>query len=616
MKSTIKGIMHRISIGFIFLVLTCTQAAYAQLSVNNLTWYTEKDGLPGTQVNKIIVDQFGYIWIGTINGLSRYDGYNFKRFFQNPNDPGSIKGHVIWTLFEDSKGQIWVGSQPGKLNVYNPVTQSFRHYEFTDLVESELNGEIGIVSITEDSSGRIYFGVTSLYSESLKSTLLYFDEKDKKVKKVITPEDVVIDNIKSLITDKNGNVWISCWSGIFKINKEGNIYKVTPNMLSGSIFLQNEYEDQLFSDPSGYVWGITNFARLFHVDIETYETEIIAPIGIMEDYYFNNLAMDEDGAIWLGTNTGLFKFDPKTSEVTEFDDLTMKDYQYSAVNTLAMDSFGSVWIGTNSTGMYKYEERSIFKSFVNKINDPQSITGGWVNNMLELKDGNILVTTSGGGVNIVDLKKNEVFPLPFQKSLPGTHTIFGIIEQSIGEFLFCANNGFFQFSYPKNQFKRINLPGISPNTFILYFLNDSKGYQWAFTNQGIYRKNSLDSDFQKTAIIIEPEDENSLKAATRAYESNKYGLWIITNDGLFLYDYKSNRINRVGLDPSKSDVFVTQDVNALYEDSVGTVWVGTWQGGLSRYDVKEGKIKTYTIDDGLPSMSIQSIIADEKNQSL
>jgi signal transduction histidine kinase/ligand-binding sensor domain-containing protein len=616
MKLLIRKIEQRILFAFILVTFTFSPSAFAQLSVNNLTWYTEKDGLPGTQVNKLIVDRFGYIWIGTINGLSRYDGYNFKRFYENPNDPGSIKGLVIWSLFEDSKGQIWVGSQPGKLNVYNPVTQSFRHYEFSELIESEVNVEIGINAITEDSSGRIYFGITSLYGEPIKNSLLYYDDTEDKVKTVVTPDSLNINNIISMTTDSRGSVWIKCWGGLYKINKTGAILSVTPKLNSQNTLLKNEIETQLISDSSGYVWGISNFARLFRLDIETNEMEIVAPVEAQENYLFNNLAMDAQGNIWMGTSRNLYVYNPKTKETKGIDDLTNKEYEYSAINTLALDSFGSVWIGTNSTGMYKYEERSVFKSFINNKQDPQSLTSGWVNNIHELRDDKLLVTTSGGGINIIDLKNNKIMALPYQKYLPGTHTIFGITEKSPGEIYFSANNGFFQFTYPDNQFKRISLQGIPPSALVLHFINDTQGYQWAFTNQGIYRKRTSEVAYQKLIIDFEPGDENRIKSTMRALESNKYGLWILTNDMLFLYDYKTNRISRMGNDKSKGDILGTQDINSLYEDPSGLVWVGTWQGGLSRYDVGSGKIKTYTINDGLPSMSIQSIIADEKNQSL
>jgi signal transduction histidine kinase/ligand-binding sensor domain-containing protein len=606
----------------LFLVVLITtlicNSSYAQLSSNNLTWFTEKDGLPGTQVNKILVDRFGYIWIGTINGLARYDGYTFKRFYENPNDPGSIKGLVVWSLFEDSKGQIWVGTQPGKLNVFNPVTQSFKYYEYVDLIGAEANVEIGINSITEDNAGRMYFGVTSNYGNPIPSALLYLDEKEDKIKRFETPDSLAISNVVNMVKDNNGNIWIRSYKGIFKIDKQHHIAKVNPFIDPLKPLLKNEYPHKLIPDPDGAIWIITNYGRLFKWDLVSNTYEIFTPTEILEDSFHTGI-MDKDGNIWLGTDNGFFQFDPKTKLTNAFVDESNGILQYSAVYTLALDSFGTLWIGTNSTGMYKYEERSLFKSYRYDKGKSGTLTNGWVNHIVELKNGKILVTTSGVqdcGFNLIDLQNNEILSFPSRKYLNGSYGATSIIEHSPGEVYISSDKGLFQFSYPGNQIKKITLPGIPESVVINYFLKDRNGNQWIFSYQGIYIKKATDLEYQKPQFEFEPGDENRIKSTTYALESDKHGLWILTNDMLFLYDYKTNKINRVGNDKSKGDIFGTQDINSIYEDPSGLVWVGTWQGGLSRFNVESGKIKTYTINDGLPSMSIQAIIADENNQSL
>jgi hypothetical protein len=170
-------------------------ASVAQLNPRFLTQYTELDGVPGAQVHDVLPDRLGYIWIGTINGLARYDGYEFKRYFNNPNDSISIPGGIVWSLFEDHKGQIWAGCSPGYLNVYDPVTKSFRQQGFTHLVDHPANVEIAIVDFAEDNKERIYLGVMSDYRETLASGLLYVDENDGETKKFSTPDSLAIKNV-------------------------------------------------------------------------------------------------------------------------------------------------------------------------------------------------------------------------------------------------------------------------------------------------------------------------------------------------------------------------------------------------------------------------------------
>ena len=130
-----------------FSIIFISLSAYPQLNSGNLTQFTENDGLPGAQVNKLLVDRFGYIWVGTINGLARFDGYEFKRFYSNPNNPASIHGLIVWSLFEDRKGHIWAGSNPSFLNEYDPVLKNFRQHEFTHLIHHEANVELIVAAM-------------------------------------------------------------------------------------------------------------------------------------------------------------------------------------------------------------------------------------------------------------------------------------------------------------------------------------------------------------------------------------------------------------------------------------------------------------------------------------
>ncbi len=606
-------------LSFIVITLWTFHPAFSQLSTSDLKNYSEKDGLPGTMVNSILVDRLGYVWVGTINGLTRFDGYKFQRFYENPNDPGSIAGLVIWSLFEDSKGRIWIGAQPGKLNVYDPVKQTFKHYEYTDLVEFDPTVEIGISHINENANG-IYFGVTSNFGQSISSCLFYLDEKEDKIKKLATEDGSPLLNVISMTRDKKDIIWTITYDGIYKVKGPHDITKVELAKNAHQPRLEGEFTTQVICAQDGYMWFITNYARLVKVHPETLVYEVYEPAGRLNNNSFNSIAQDGDGNIWVGTEYELFLFDTKNKTVKRFDNSKV-NWGLGPVNARAItfDSFGAVWIGTQTNGLFKYEKRSFFKSYSNDAENPNTITGGWGNSILELNDGNVLITTSGtvnSGLNILNLQKNEISPIPYKKILPGVGAVSAAIEKSPGEYYLASFGQQYQFSYPSRSIKKISLPGLPESVIINHFKNDSHGYQWIFTNNGVYRRSGTTDTFEKLKPEVQSEDETSLRSVMRAVESKKHGLWLLTNDRLFLYDYSTNKIERIGSDKAKGDIFITQDVNSLYEDSTGTVWVGTWQGGLSRYDVETGKIKTYTVNDGLPSMSIQSILPDERNNTL
>ena len=606
-------------------ILIFASPSFAQMNPNNLTLYTEKDGLPGTQINKILVDQFGYIWIGTINGLARYDGYSFKRFYEDPNNLHSIKGLNVWSIFEDSKGRIWIGTSPGKLNVYDPATQKFREYPFVDLFEYNVAVEKGISQIVEDKNGKIYFGVFA-WDQEISNALLYLDEKEDKIKRFETGKDIMIKNIWGMTSDEEGKVWVYGWSGFHKISQGNKIEAVTPINISNQPLLNNEYPSDMVSDRKGYLWLISNFGRLFKQNLVNGEYEIISPVGILENPYNNNLSLDDDGNLWMGTNYGPFLYFPEKDSVIGFkenlsnvvafkNDISyMFGFRGDAISTIAVDQFGSMWAGTRVRGLFRYEERSIFKSYTFNSEDPGSILSGWADHIIELPDGKLLVTTSG--LNIIDLQSNVIESFPYIKYFPSTPKVFSILEVSPGEYYLNSGFGVYQFTYPEKTIKKISIPGIPESKPVQSFFNDSRGNQWVFTNGGIYTRKSSTQAFSKLQLNLGPEDENRLYSIVRVYESEKHGLWLPTDDRLFLYNYTSGQISSIGHNKELGDIFGSQDINSFYEDKSGIVWLGSWQGGLNRFDVENGKIKTYTINDGLPSMSIQSIIADEENENL
>ena len=160
----------------------------------------------------MLTDRLGYLWIGTVNGLARYDGYEFKRFYYNPNDTVSIHGLNVWSLFQDRKGKIWIASAPSFLNAYNPVFKTFTQYDFAHLISHPANVELGVVAMCEDNNGRIYFGIGTYNGESISSALLYKDEKDDKLKQFNSPDSLPIQNVSEIAKDKTGNIWFLSYS--------------------------------------------------------------------------------------------------------------------------------------------------------------------------------------------------------------------------------------------------------------------------------------------------------------------------------------------------------------------------------------------------------------------
>ncbi|MGN6616223.1 MAG: ATP-binding protein [Ilyomonas sp.] len=606
----------------IFLSIVLSSTMHAQLNSGNLIQYTENDGLPGAQVNTLLVDKFGYIWTGTINGLARFDGYEFKRFYSNPNDTTSLQGLIIWSLFEDHKNQIWIGSSPSFLNVYNPVLKKFRQYEFASLVNHAPNEELLVAAICEDNNGRIYFGVTTYLNEPISSALLYKDENDNRIKKFIVPDSLSMQNVISIAKDKTGNIWVLSFSGLFKIDLAKNITKVLLNI--DELKKNNEYPSDLKIDKKGHVLIITTTSRLFDLNPTTgiYTTwisdKIILPVR--NDLMRTVIALDSTDNIWITSNAGVQYFNRKTHKFSVFNSGVKKELEHILANNLAVDSYGTLWIGSSTNGLIKYENKAQFTSYIYNKANKNSITSGWANFIYGTGDGRIWIGTSGSsntsGINVLDTRTSLLKPFPFRRYSGQLDGVFSLWERSPGELYVAGFNKLFQLSEKTFALKHVSLLGAPDTISILYHFKDTRQNEWLCTLKGLFKRTKGEHTFKKYDLSKIEGCDASSNQITRAYESKKHGLWLTTDNGLFLYNYNSNKIERHGFDKTKGDVFTTQDINSFYEDGNGIAWVGSWLGGLSRYNVETRKIYTYTLNDGLPSMSIQSILPDEKNNCL
>ena len=606
------------AISFVFLGLLFFIKGFAQPNAANLTAFTEQDGVPGSQVSDVLVDNLGYIWLGTINGLARYDGYEFKRFYSNPNDSTAIKGLVVWSLFQDRKGLIWTATGPTYLDAYNPATRSFKNYPYEHLISHPANVEPGIRSICQDSSGRLYFAVSSNFGEAIGNGLLYFDEGSDEIKQYKPESGIPLRNVIDVNWNKKNGLWMISYSGLFNINNQGTMTQL--KFLDSLYRKTNEYSTQIKFDAKDDIWIVTNKANLIHfVPNEGSFNYYSHPIK-KTDYFYTNLSFDKKGNIWLGDLDGLEYFDVTKKRFSSFLNSATNSLTEKRVLDIMFDNYGSAWIGLAEGGLLKYEERDRFSSISNAGIGSNSILPGWISRFIETSDGHIWASSNGSsnnsGLNELDKDGKFLRSFSYRNLHPGINDMPAFKEISPGTFLLFTNLGPFQFSPRDGYAKPFIIPGYMDNSYINNFYTDKDQSIWICSQRGLYRKKINEAIYQRFDLSKLPGSNATSNEIMLLVESKRNGIWICSNNGLFFLHHESDKIERMGYDKNVGDVLVTQDINSLYEDSKGIVWVGEWQGGLSKFNPELKKITTYTRNEGLPSMSIQGILPDNTNQYL
>lgn len=610
--------MQKLAFGFLMLLMTAFPGkTFAQLNPNNLESFSE---LKGVNVLDIMPDSFGYIWMATQNGLIRYDGYEFKRYYYNPNDSTSIQTIVTWSLHEDRKGNIWIGCLDYAYK-YDPLKNSFTRFGFTHLLNRPNYESFGVSVMAEDNQGRMYFGANSQYGDAALQGLLYLDEGETDIKLFESPQGLGIQNISSLLTDNNGYVWIAANNGFFKIDTSRKLSKIElpEEFENGNA---NFYYFQLGLDPAGIVLLTTVNSSIFEYDQKKETFNQYSLKGLIKDenksLKINHVAVDSSNLVWLATDHGLVTFDRVNGKINQFrkNPASESKIEKAGIEKLVFDSFGNLWLSAPSIGALKYENRAIFDSFgYNPEEESTSLTPGWVIGIFESSDGELWINTSAG-LNLWNPSNQSLKRFPFNKNFPGVWVTFGFFENNPGEFFLSTNQGTFKFFPSTWKTEKLSWPGVADSVEIYQFHKDKKDNFWLATRSGLFKRTKGSDAFIRYGLSTLPGGNFTSNEVRGVFESEKHGLWLLTNNGLFLYDYRNDQIERHGYDKSLGDVFVTQDINSFFEDNLGTAWVGTWEGGLSRYDVEKREIKTYTTSDGLPSMSIQAILSDDKNNVL
>jgi len=487
------------------------------------------------------------------------------------------------------------------------------------LVNRPSNVEAGINAICEDDLGRMWLGVSTYNGDLIDPGLLYVDEKDGVVKAFSVPDSLKTGNVLKIEKDSGGNIWVLSYNGIFKIDGDRRITKVQqPSQVS--MERRNFFTD-LKHGRKGDMWLLTNNTVLYHYlpDSARYDSVSVG-LPRMNYYTINSLQPDKEGNLWVGTYAGLYYYNTNERKFEAFLDTSKMQLTRSQINDLKYDSFGTLWIATNSEGILKYEDRAILKSYVYSKTSKQSISQGWANAFIEAKDGKIWFTTAGSGgasgINELDPSTGLLHSYLLKDILPKVYGVISIMENSPDEFWFGSNTGVYEVKPATGESKHIALRGVPDSMPITYFHHDKRGNFWLCTYRGLFMQSKGSDHFERFSLANVGGGGAGANEITHLYESERRGLWITTNNGLYLYNYATGKFSRHGYDSKEGDIFVTQDINSFYEDPSGIAWVGTWQGGLSRYDVNAKKIKTYTLSDGLPSMSIQAILEDEKNDAL
>ncbi len=584
-----------------FYLFWAVNLIFAQKTIN-FEHLSVEDGLSHHYVSAILQDKKGFIWLGTQDGLNRFDGYEVRPFRHNPQNANTLSNNYIWAIAEDPKRNIWIATNNG-LNRYDPVSQEFRaFYAYDDNPQALPNSQT--YSLLCDRNGEVWAGTESGIGR-------YSPEKQGFTRYQINPKREGSNAVYALYQTRKGEVLAGSFGFGLKIfDKDKSQFVPYPNYS-----FEKDYVHAIYEDRKGNLWiGTNEGLRMKPVG----KTDFVA-VAEVNDQEINTIAEDHEGKILIGTvNGGLNIYDPKNQSFSFFqnDFNEGSSLAHDNVEAIFTDKSGITWLGTANGASYYDPTKYRFKLYQHETDNDNSLNDSFVWSVYEDKEGILWIGTKGG-LNRLD-RKTRTFTV-YKKSantpsISDNHVIC-IIPASKGGLWLGTSKGLTHFDPQKNTFKNYFSQAEKGNALsdnhIISLYEDRKGILWVGTIAG--GLNKFDPQTEKWKVYKnDPNDTRSISdnMVRAIIEDQKGNLWIGTaGGGLNILDKKEDLFTVFKHSPEDPKSLKHNSVKYLFVSKNGTLWVGT-HGGLDKYLPENQGFENYNVTHGLPDNNVHGILED------
>lgn len=581
-------------------------SAYNNINFKNIT---SEDGLSQGTVETIIQDDQGYIWLGTNDGLCRYNGYEFKIYKHDEELENSITNNYIVDIKQDNSGNIWVGTANG-LSKIDTKTDLITNYNMNDEEKSLSHYNIGDILITK--SGDVLVGT----SDGLN---IYNEKKDEFYRIFNKDSDLSSQFIRSLAEDENQNIWVATNNGIDKIDIKNNKNIISFKTGDGKFDISENDIYVVRYDPKGYIWAGALKEGLNRIDINTNEVKQYKNDDRDEKSlpgnYVKDILRDSSGNLWVGTDNGLAKYNEQTENFATYKN---KIYdKTSLVNdevfSIQEDESGLIWVGTYA-GISMFDPNTNIEHYKKDPFDENSISDNSIHGIYEDKDGLLWVGTNSKGVNVINRKNYNV------KHLNKTSKDYPISDDNINDIVGIDNKIFIATKNGLNEvdkdLKTINIynteDGICNNNITALFA-DSKKNVWIGTANGISVLNTNTNEIIDITDILTNHniEDQYIKVI---YEDSKGNYWVgcFIDGGLVKIDPNKRTIENYRNKKEDKTSISSNNIRSIVEDKNGNIYIGT-SYGLNKLNESNNTFERYSEKDGLSNNTVYGLLVDDNN---
>lgn len=619
-------------VGLWLLFLLCAGALGAQAP--RIRQLSMREGLPSDIANCLLQDREGFLWLGTANGLVRYDGYAFNVFRYAPDDPHSLGANIVEALYEDRSGTIWVGHVNG-LSRFDKQTERFISYTYRPDDSTGINAG-AVIGIHEDAKGRLWVTTWNGGLQEMDRTRgtfrCYFPQPEARYhEEIVLTSTILPDRFRA------DCFWVAlAVAGQWQLYSFNGTDKTFTPCASDSL-PRRHYIWSIFDEEDGTVWLATSAGlRRFDPQSRTF----LGFDGYPEDFQkmrkkpLLTATRDALGQLWVGTYTeGLYAFDRNKNLVAHYRPQANGSASLSshAIKSVLRDRAGVVWVGAAKHGLNQIiTEAQPFRNFRPDTTTSTPFVANSLTALIETRSGEIWVGTENTGLLLFDPDRKQFQPAaqryPALQALVSPY-IYSLYESRDGQ-IWIGLNGFgLQRFDPQSGtlqgFRHDPADSTSLSAdYVSALFEDHKGQFLVGTFLGFDRYDARTGKFVRYRLFDSANTSyNQQVNVTCFYEDQQRHLWIGSNYGLSLMDSKTGGFRHFLRIPAARGGFKSLNVSAIHQDQSGVIWAGT-ENGLYRLRFPDPSnphqgspdIRRYAETEGLPNRYILSVHADSQNR--
>jgi ligand-binding sensor domain-containing protein/serine phosphatase RsbU (regulator of sigma subunit) len=602
----VSGLQKQIS--FLLLLLLALSLRITAQTTSFINYGVEQ-GLSQSQVQTITQDNDGNLWIGTLAGLTKYNGRSFSTFTKK----NGMAEDWVTASYKDSQGDLWFGHWAGGVTRYSAKNKSFEDMHLEEYTRFKT-----VTSIMEDAKGYFWIGTEG-------SGVFIYDPNKNKMFALSKKDGLVSENIYRVVTDHLGNIWIATDMGITLYDPKLDISsRKSFSLLNSSNGLISDKVTSLACVNGNEMWVGTADAGVMMIPVGDNFSQKDPAAAIrgkaitfstangLKSNFIDVIYEDSRHVVWIGTTSGgATKISPfqSTDRKEALGKAIVKTYgtkqglNYFNVNAIFQDRENNVWLGTD-IGLNQYRgDRFIL------IDQADGISNNIIWSTLCDSDGNLWLGTNDGLSKVVfstdPVNKEEKFKVTNYSTHEGlsSNVILSGFQDSHGNMWFGTGfSGVCELEKGQTKFKSLNTTnGLASD--VVYAINeDTRGNIWFGTKEGVSRFDPSSRSFRNFTTA----DGLGGNYVYRIFRDTKGNLWFGALGGnLSVYDGSSF------MKYDESNGIDHRFILAMNEDKDHNIWFGSYGGGLVRFDGKS--FTNYTTHDGMMTDSPYSIIADNDN---